>query len=56
MMWSTPSSRKAHVVARSAVAGGIGGSAVAGFVDAIAHEKVLARDLDGGKGTRTRRM
>ena len=24
MMWSTPSSRKAHVVARSAVAGGIG--------------------------------
>lgn len=45
MMWSTPSSKYAHVVARSALAGGIGGDVL---VDELAilemKTEVIAQD------------
>ena len=47
MIWSTPSSRYAHVVARSAFAGGIGGLLAA---DVLAMTEMFVRE----KGTDVR--
>ena len=50
MMWSTPSSRYAQVVARSAFAGGIGYELFPAEPDAISACRERSRERDEGRG------